>query len=106
MRGWEKKRASEIKEYILVTQILCLLIFLMIIFSFYNFKLGKNILNYPKGNIVVIAFCLFIVIYVFRKIISKFTLFNQSKTDELLLISLVFPLTFAFLYFSKDFFGA
>ncbi len=106
MRGWEEKRTGEIKEYILVTQIICLLIFLMIIFSFYNFKLGVNILNLSQGSIVVFAACLFIVIYVFRKLIAKFTLFNQSKIDEILLISIIFPLTFAFLYFSKDFFGA
>ena len=98
MRGWEEKRAGEIKEYILVTQIICLLIFLMIIFSFYNFKLGVNILNYPKGSIVLFTFCLLIAIYALRKLVFKFTLFNQSKTDELLLISLVFPLTLSLIH--------
>ncbi|HCJ78594.1 MAG TPA: hypothetical protein DHV84_00985, partial [Desulfotomaculum sp.] len=106
MRGWEEKRASEIKEYILTTQIVCLLIFLMIIFSFYSFKLGASIVNFSKGSIIIVAFCSCIVIYIARKILPKITLLNQSKIDEILLISIVFPLTFAFLYFSKDFFGA
>ncbi|GAB6274729.1 MAG: diguanylate cyclase [Peptococcaceae bacterium] len=106
MRDWEEKRTSEIKEYILNSQVICLLIFLMIIFSFYNFKLGKDISNFSKGNIAFFAFCIMVIVYVTRKILPKITLLNQSKIDELLLISIVFPLTFAFLYFSKDFFGA
>lgn len=106
MRGWEEKRASEIKEYVLNSQILCLLIFSMIIFSFYNFKLGKDILIFSKGNIAFFIFCILIVVYVTRQILPKITLLKQAKIDEIILISLVFPLTFVFLYFSKDFFGA
>ena len=106
MRGWEEKRASEIKEYILNSQVICLLIFLMIIFSFYNFKLGEDILYFSKGNIAFFAFCIIVIVYASRQILPKITLLNQSKIDEILLISIVFPLTFAFLYFSKDYFGA
>jgi diguanylate cyclase (GGDEF)-like protein/putative nucleotidyltransferase with HDIG domain len=78
----------------------------MIIFSFYGLKIGINVSNLFNGNIVVFVFCLIVAFYAFRKLISKITLLNQSKIDEILLISIVFPLTFAFLYFSKDFFGA
>ena len=37
MRDWETKRADEISENILVTHIISLLIFLMIIFTFFNY---------------------------------------------------------------------
>jgi diguanylate cyclase (GGDEF)-like protein/putative nucleotidyltransferase with HDIG domain len=106
MHGWEEKRAREIKDYILNSQVISLLIFAMIIFSFYNLKLGENITNFSKGSIALFVLCIVVIVYVTRQILPKITLLNQAKIDEILLIGLIFPLTFAFLYFSKDFFGA
>ncbi|MGI9861380.1 diguanylate cyclase [Moorella naiadis] len=48
-------------------------------------------------------FCLGIVIYVTRKFISKVTLFDQSKTDEILLLTIIFPLTLTFIWHSQNF---
>jgi diguanylate cyclase (GGDEF)-like protein/putative nucleotidyltransferase with HDIG domain len=104
MRDWETKRSEDISEYILVTHIICLLIFLMIVFSFYNMKLGTD--PSPQLSIIFILFCAVAVLYIARQLIPKFTILGQSKTDELLLLIIIFPLTFAFLWYSHDFPGA
>jgi len=103
MRRWEEKRIADISEYILVTHIVCILIFLMIVFSFYNIELG---LYLPAGLILLsTVFCLGIIFYIARNLIPK--LFNnRSKKDELFLLIVIFPLTFAFLWYSRDFSGA
>ncbi len=103
MRRWEEKRIADISEYILVTHIVCILIFLMIVFSFYNVEFG---LYLPAGLILLsTVFCLGIIFYIARNLIPK--LFNnRSKKDELFLLVVIFPLTFAFLWYSRDFSGA
>lgn len=103
MRRWEEKRIADISEYILVTHIVCILIFLMIVFSFYNVDLGIYLT--PSLTLLSTIFCLGIIFYVARNLIPK--LFNnRSKKDELFLLVVIFPLTFAFLWYSRDFCGA
>lgn len=104
MRPWEYKRATEISEYVIVTHISSLLIFLMIIFSFYNLPLGSGL---PVA--LVFAFvisALGIIIYTARKILPKILPLGQSRLDEILLLLVVFPLTFVFLWASHNFYGA
>ncbi|MEW6769854.1 MAG: HD domain-containing phosphohydrolase [Bacillota bacterium] len=106
MREWEEKRAEELSEYILVTHIISVLIFLMVIASFYNLKLGKDLPGVFTESILIALAFLCIIVYTIRKIIPKVTLLDQPKTDELLLLVIVFLLTLGFLWFSKNFFGA
>ncbi|MEW6574676.1 MAG: diguanylate cyclase, partial [Bacillota bacterium] len=106
MRDWEKKRAEELSEYVLVTHIACLLIFVLVIASFYNFKLGKNVSGLLAGNAALGILLLCVIVYITRQLIPKVTFFSQTRTDELLLLLVVFPLTFGFIWFSRDFLGA
>ncbi|MGD0153487.1 MAG: HD domain-containing phosphohydrolase [Thermacetogeniaceae bacterium] len=104
MRDWETKRASDISESILVTHIISLLIFLMILFSFFNLPLG--IKNPTAINYLFIFFCLGAVIYTARKLLAKFTILDQSRIDELLLLAVLLPITFGFIWYSNGFAGA
>ncbi|MDN5347230.1 MAG: hypothetical protein PWP65_794 [Clostridia bacterium] len=104
MRKWEEKRSAEISEYILVTHIVCLLIFLMIVFSFYNLPLG---LNLPLHlGLLFSLFSAGIIVYASRKLFVKIPSLGQSKADEILLLLIISPLTLTFLWYSKNFFGA
>lgn len=104
MRLWEKNRIEEISEYILVTHIICLLIFLMVIFIYYNVKFGTT--SSLRFSWVYFVFFLGSVIYIARKLISKITLLDNSKTDEILLLAVVFPLTLTFIWRSQNFLEA
>jgi diguanylate cyclase (GGDEF)-like protein len=103
MRDWETKRVSEISENILATHIISLLIFMMIIFSFFGAPLGQQVrVQYPSIFILII-FCLGIIIYVARKLLAKYTFMDQPKIDEILLLAITLPITFGFLWYSKGF---
>jgi len=105
MRNWETKRANDISENILVTYIISLLIFLMILFSFFGAPLGQQIqLQYPSVFIFII-FCLGIIIYIARKLLARFTFMDQPKLAEILLLVIILPITFASLWYSKGFVG-
>lgn len=104
MRKWEQKRSQEISEYILVTHIVSLLIFLMIIFGFYNLPLG---LSLPIYLLFIFAtFVIGITAYIGRKLLPRITFLDQPQIDEILLLAVIFPLAFIFLWYSHNFFGA
>ncbi|MCG0278329.1 MAG: diguanylate cyclase [Thermanaeromonas sp.] len=104
MRPWEHKRATEISEYIVVTHISCLLLFLMIVFSFYNVPLGTIFPIFPI--IVFVVSALGTIVYTARKILPKILPLGQSRLDEILLLLVIYPLTFTFLWLSHNFYGA
>lgn len=68
MREWEKRRDQELSEYSVTTNIFSVLIFLMIIASFYNFKLGKDF-NPPTMHFMLIVILLYTIVYVSRSLI-------------------------------------
>jgi diguanylate cyclase (GGDEF)-like protein/putative nucleotidyltransferase with HDIG domain len=106
MRDWEERRNNEISENILVTHIVSLLIFMMILFSFWNYPIiPNNKVPYP-GMIVFTLFCLGIAIYTARRLIARFTLLDRRRIDEILLLAVMLPVTFAFLWYSRGFSGA
>ncbi|MGB9663015.1 MAG: hypothetical protein ACPL5F_13545, partial [Moorellaceae bacterium] len=104
MRRWEQKRAQEISEYILVTHIVSLLIFLMTVFSFYGLPLGLHLpINLQS---IFTVFTAIAIAYIGRKLLPRITFLEQPHTDEILLLVFVFPLAFTFLWYSHNFFGA
>lgn len=104
MRSWEKRRIDDISEHVLVTHIVCLLLFIMIIFSYFDFRLGLSLS--PRLFQVMLIFCLFTVLYISRYLLSKIPLLSQARIEEVLLLAIIFPLTLAFLWYSGDFIGA
>lgn len=104
MRDWEKKRIEDISEHVLVTHIACLLIFIMIIFSYFDFRLGSNMSILSAQAMFI--FCLITVVYISRYLLSKITILSQARIDEVLLLIIIFPSTFAFIWFSGDFLAA
>ncbi|QGP93893.1 Diguanylate cyclase, GGDEF domain [Neomoorella glycerini] len=104
MRKWEQKRAQEISEYILVTHIVSLLIFLMIVFSFYNLPLGFHLRLYLLFMFIIFAAT--IIAYTASKLLPRITNLEQPQIDEILLLAVIFPLAFIFLWYSHNFFGA
>lgn len=104
MRKWEQKRAQEISEYILVTHIVSLLIFLMIVFSFYNLPLGLHLRLYLLFMFIIFAAT--IIAYTAGKLLPRITTLEQPQIDEILLLAVIFPLAFIFLWYSHNFFGA
>jgi diguanylate cyclase (GGDEF)-like protein/putative nucleotidyltransferase with HDIG domain len=106
MRDWEARRANEISENILVTYIISLLIFIMILFSFYTFPFlfSERISYYVE--IVLFFFCAGTIIYVARKVLAKFTFMDQPRIDEILLLAITLPIAFAFIWYSKGFVSA
>ncbi|RPF49651.1 diguanylate cyclase (GGDEF)-like protein/putative nucleotidyltransferase with HDIG domain [Thermodesulfitimonas autotrophica] len=105
MREWEKKRSEELSEHVLVTHIVSLLVFFAIITSFYNFKLGVDFSQCLKVNLLMSFFAVCIAVYILRKLIPRAIPLTQTRTDELLLLAFVLPLTFGFLWYSKSFFS-
>jgi predicted signal transduction protein with EAL and GGDEF domain len=103
MRDWEKKRNDEVSEHVLVTHIVCLLLFLMIVFIYFDLPLGPIPINSPSVSIIMVTFCLFTVLYISRNILSKIPILSQARIEEVLLLVILFPLTFAFVWYSKDF---
>lgn len=103
MRHWEEKRSVEISEYILVTHVMCLLIFLMVILSFYNESFGVKLT--PFLTVLFSLFLIGIVFYVNQSFLPKY-FYNQKSAAEIFLVSVILPLTFAFLWYTKDFSGA
>ncbi|MGB3913469.1 MAG: diguanylate cyclase [Thermacetogeniaceae bacterium] len=111
MRNWEKKRTEDISEYVLVTHIICLLIFLLILFIYLDlpyFDLPLAPLNERVStiSILMVAFCLFTVLYISRFLLSKIAILSQARIEEVLLLIIIFPSTFAFVWFSGDFLPA
>lgn len=104
MRDWERKRTEDISEHVLVTHIVCLLIFLMIIFSYFDFRLDSN-MSLRTAQVMVI-FCLITVVYISRYLLGKISIFSQTRIEEVLLLIIIFPSTFTFIWFSKDFLAA
>lgn len=104
MRDWEKKRIEDISEHVLVTHIACLLIFIMISFSYFDFRLGSNMSILSAQAMFI--FCLITVVYISRYLLSKITILSQARIDEVLLLIIIFPSTFAFIWFSGDFLAA
>ncbi len=106
MRHWEKKRVDDISEHIIVTQIVCLLIFMMIAFIYFDLTTVEIDTFFFRLSVFMVIFSLFIVIYIFRYLLSKIPLFSRVRLDEVLLLAVVFPLTIGFLWYSGDFVGA
>ncbi|MEW6447735.1 MAG: diguanylate cyclase [Bacillota bacterium] len=108
MREWEESRAEELSEYILVTQIICLLIFVMVIASLYNFRLGKDSSLNFFVNASSFIIVLLVSVYLIRKLILKIKarFLIRTGTDEMLLFVLIFSLTVGFLWHSKNLFNA
>jgi len=112
MRNWEKKRTEDISEHVLVTHIVCLLIFLLIFFIYLDlpYFLDQPLLpineKVPTLSILVITFCLFTVLYISRFLLSKITILSQARIEEVLLLIVIFPSTFLFIWFSGDFLAA
>ena len=106
MRDWETKRANEISENTLVTHIISLLIFLMIIFDFFGAPSGQRMQIQYQSTFIFIIFCLGIAVYIARKLLTKFTFMDQPRIDEVLLLAITLPVTFAFLWFSRGFIAA
>jgi diguanylate cyclase (GGDEF)-like protein/putative nucleotidyltransferase with HDIG domain len=104
MRKWEQKRAEEISEYILVTHIVSLLIFLMVVSSFYSLPLGLHLPIHLQS--ILTALVVVIIVYVGRKLLSRITFLDQPQIDEILLLAVIFPVAFIFLWHSRGFFGA
>lgn len=77
---------------------------MMIIFSYFDFRLGSN-MSLPLAQVMVI-FCLFTVLYISRYLLSKIPVLSQARVEEVLLLGIIFPLTLAFLFYSNDFLGA
>jgi diguanylate cyclase (GGDEF)-like protein/putative nucleotidyltransferase with HDIG domain len=106
MRNWEKKRIEDISEHVLVTHIICLLIFLMIAFIHLNLQIEPTTSNIVQISLLMVIFCLFTVLYISRYLLSKIPLLSQARIEEALLLAIVLPLTLAFLWYSGDFVGA
>ncbi len=54
----------------------------------------------------LIIFCLGIAVYVARKLLARFTFMDQPRIDEVLLLAITLPVTFAFLWYSQGFIAA
>ena len=112
MRNWEKKRTEEISEHVLVTHIVCLLIFLLILFIYFDlpYFLDRPLLPLNERvatiSILMVAFCLFTVLYISRYLLSKINILSQARIEEILLLIIIFPSTFAFIWFSGGFLAA
>ena len=112
MRNWEKKRTEEISEHVLVTHIVCLLIFLLILFIYFDlpYFLDRPLLPLNERvatiSILMVAFCLFTVLYISRYLLSKINILSQARIEEILLLIIIFPSTFAFIWFSGGFFAS
>lgn len=111
MRNWEKRRTEDISEHVLVTHIVCLLIFLLIFFiyldlPYFNLPLAPQNNRVSTISILMVAFCLSTVIYISRFLLSKITILSQARIEEVLLLIIIFPLTFVFIWFSGDFLPA
>lgn len=106
MRNWEKKRIDDISEHILVTHIVCLLIFLMIVFIYFDLSIAPLSNNMVKLSLFMVIFCLFTVLYISRNLLSRIPVLSQTRIEEVLLLAIIFPLTLAFLWYSGDFVGA
>jgi diguanylate cyclase (GGDEF)-like protein/putative nucleotidyltransferase with HDIG domain len=106
MRDWEARRSNEISENILVTHIVSLLLFLMILLSFFSYSSYSPVSNnFSSLEIIVLAFCIIAAVYVTRKLLTSFTFLDRPKIDEILLLVIILPVTFAFLWYSKGFVG-
>lgn len=104
MRDWEKRRDRELSEYTLTANVFSVLIFLMIIASFFNFKLGQD-LNPPPMHFTLIVIFLYTIIYISRSLIKKVSFLSSVKTDELTLLLVIFSLTLGFLWYSESFYN-
>ncbi|MGI9951640.1 diguanylate cyclase [Moorellaceae bacterium AZ2] len=104
MRKWEERRSEEISEYILVTHIVSLLIFLMIVFSFYNLPLG---FRFPVFLTFLASLSAIAIIgYTVGRLLPTITFLSHPHVGEILLLAIIFPVTFAFLGYSHNFSGA
>ena len=105
MRDWETKRSNEISENIMVTHIVSLLLFFMILVSFFNYA-PAFYSHFYLAVISEIAFCIIAAVYVARKLLAKYTFMDQPRIDEILLLAITLPGTFAFLWYSNGFLAA
>ncbi len=106
MRDWEARRSNEISENILVTHIVSLLLFLMILLSFFGYSNYSPISNnFFYLEILVLVFFIIAAAYVARKLLTRLTFLDRPKIDEILLLIVILPVTFAFLWYSKGFLG-
>ena len=106
MRNWEKKRKDDISEHVLVTHIVCLLIFLMITFIYFDLQIAPATNNITQISLLMIVFCLSTILYISRYLLSKIPALSHVKIEEILLLVIIFPLSLAFIWYSGDFFGA
>jgi diguanylate cyclase (GGDEF)-like protein/putative nucleotidyltransferase with HDIG domain len=106
MRNWEKKRKDDISEHVLVTHIVCLLIFLMITFIYFDLQIQPTTSNFVKLSSLMIFFCLATVLYISRYLLSKIPALSQARIEEMLLLVIIFPLSLTFIWYSGDFIGA
>jgi diguanylate cyclase (GGDEF)-like protein len=106
MRNWEKKRKNDISEHVLVTHIVCLLIFLMITFIYFDLQIQPATSTFVKLSSLMVFFCLATVLYISRYLLSKIPALSHVKIEEILLLVIIFPLSLAFIWYSSDFIGA
>jgi diguanylate cyclase (GGDEF)-like protein/putative nucleotidyltransferase with HDIG domain len=106
MRNWEKKRKNDISEHVLVTHIVCLLIFLMIAFIYFDLQIQPATSNFVKLSSLMVFFCLATVLYISRYLLSKIPALSQVRLEEILLLIIIFPSSLAFIWYSGDFIGA
>lgn len=104
MPDWTRKRAEEVAEIVLAAHVLSLLILLMIVASFYNFRLGAQIDS--RGSVVGLLILATGAVYLGRKLLSQLPFVSQPRLDEVLLLAVVFPATLALLWYSHGFFAA
>jgi diguanylate cyclase (GGDEF)-like protein/putative nucleotidyltransferase with HDIG domain len=105
MRDWEARRANEISENILVTNIVSLLIFVMVLFSFYHFT-DYTFIDAFIVNTTLLILCVIAVAYIARKLLTRFTPLDNPRIDEILLLVVILPVTFVFLWYSQGFLAA
>jgi diguanylate cyclase (GGDEF)-like protein len=106
MRDWEARRSREISENILVTHIVSLLLFLMILLSFFNYSSYVPVSsNFYPVAIIGLVFFIIAAVYVARKLLTRFAFLDLPKLDEILLLVVILPIAFAFLWYSKGFIG-
>ena len=106
MRDWETKRADEISENILVTHIISLLIFRDDHLQFFRFPAGTANTDPIPG-----IYHIYHLLPGYRSFTSPASCCPGSPSstspsiDEILLLVVILPVTFAFLWYSKGFIG-
>lgn len=100
MKKWEEKRREYISEHILVTYVICFLIFLMTLFSLVKTTVNDAASIYLIASLSMSLAGTLVILYIGKKLVAGITLGDKPNLTDISLLLVSFAIASSVLFFT------